>query len=161
MRKICWLLVFFYSGGAWSQGALKHEPSLEIGEIIFSRETDSVEFNCCRHIHADTQSVHLCVDESPEYPGGLNAFRTFFSQNFSYPEITDQRIVEGKCYISFSVDTDGSIHSITLNRGVPNCPVCDAEAMRIVSIMPKWNANSFTKRIVKTSYNLMIVFNLK
>lgn len=136
-------------------------PSLEISERICDIETDATEFISTDYLEDGCNWNYHCIDEYPEYPGGPNAFRSFFIQHFIYPEITDHRKIVGKCHISFGVDTDGSIHSITLIRGVPNCPECDAEAIRIISLMPKWKANSLTHRIVQSSYNLTIAFNLK
>jgi len=136
-------------------------PSLEISERTSDIETDSAEFISTDYLEDECNWNCHCIDEYPEYPGGPNAFRAFFNQNFIYPEITDHRKIVGKCHISFGVETDGSIHSITLIRGVPNCPECDAEAIRIIRLMPKWKANSFTHRIVQSNYNLTIAFNLK
>lgn len=77
------------------------------------------------------------VDKQPEYPGGLSAFYSYIQSNLSYPTEAKQMGIEGKVYVKFMINKDGSIDAVNVVRGIGSG--CDAEAIRIVR-----NAKKFT-----------------
>jgi periplasmic protein TonB len=100
------------------------------------------------------------VDEQAQFPGGMTAMREYLKKNLMYPEIARDAEIQGKCYIRFIVNTDGSISDVRVLRGVADCPECDKEAMRVVKSMPKWAPGKVNGKAVRMNYNLPIVFKL-
>ncbi|RLD68021.1 MAG: hypothetical protein DRI84_00770 [Bacteroidetes bacterium] len=76
------------------------------------------------------------VDVYPSYPGGDQARISFIAENTVYPEIAKKDTLQGMVYVSFIVSKDGSLKDLKVLRGVS--PEIDAEALRVVSIMPNW-----------------------
>jgi TonB family protein len=76
------------------------------------------------------------VAKMAAYPGGMVAMTTFISQNRKYPEDELRKKVEGDVTVKFTVDESGSIINPTIQKSVT--PNLDAEAIRIVKLMPKW-----------------------
>lgn len=58
------------------------------------------------------------------------------------------------------MEKDGSIGTVTVFRGVPNCPECDQEAVRVVKLMPKWIPGKHEGKPVRSYYNLPVTFKL-
>lgn len=100
------------------------------------------------------------VEESAEYPGGRAEMMKFLQQNMRYPETASQAGIEGRCYLKFVVGTDGTITDVRVLRGVPDCPECDKEAVRVVRSMPKWKAGKNGGKAVKSYFNLPVSFKL-
>jgi TonB family protein len=77
------------------------------------------------------------VDVYPSYPGGDKERIAFISENTKYPESALEDSIQGMVYVNFIVSKDGSLKELRVLRGVS--PEVDAEALRVVSIMPKWS----------------------
>lgn len=75
--------------------------------------------------------------EMPTYPGGQTACLKFLSDNMKFPEKAKKDKTEGRVMTSFYVNTDGSISDVKIVTGLSK--ECDAEAIRLVKAMPKWN----------------------
>ncbi|NJN34050.1 MAG: hypothetical protein HC817_07160 [Saprospiraceae bacterium] len=73
-------------------------------------------------------------ERRPEYASGQAEMYKFIKDNLRYP--TDGSCVVGNVYVNFCVEADGSITNIKVLKGL--CKSCDAEAIRVISIMPKW-----------------------
>lgn len=94
------------------------------------------------------------VEEQPEFPGGTVQLYKFISDNFIYPQKCKRKNHQGKIYVSFVVEKDGSIEEVKILRGVDKD--LDAEAIRIVKLMPKWKPGKQKGKLVKVRYNLPI-----
>lgn len=108
----------------------------------------------------EDEDVLNIVDEQAEFPGGMSAMHEFLKKNMFYPMSAKEAGIQGKCYIRFIVNTDGSISDVRVLHGVPDCPECDKEAVRVVKNMPKWAPGKNSGKAVRTFYNLPIVFKL-
>lgn len=100
--------------------------------IVFAQEKNS-EPNT-----DDSEFVQVIVDEPAEYPGGMKAMNQFISENLKCPEVALKNGITGKCYLLFVINKEGIVSNVKVRRGVPSCPECDAEAIRILKSMPKW-----------------------
>jgi len=100
------------------------------------------------------------VDETAEFPGGHAGLYKYLKENFEYPERAVKKNIEGKCYVKFVVDTEGNISEAVIVKKVPNCPECDAEALRVVRKMPRWIPAKVKGKQVKSYYMLPINFVL-
>jgi TonB family protein len=102
--------------------------------------------------------IFTIVEEMPQYPGGIQAAMAFFAQNIKYPVSAQKAKIEGSVTVQFVVGTDGSVRNPKVVRGVN--PELDAEALRVVGIMPKWTPGKQRGKAVPVSYNLPVRFRL-
>lgn len=92
-----------------------------------------------------------------EYPGGTEAMRSFIAENLQYPPVARANNIQGKVYLRFIVEKDGSLTNIEVLRGVSK--ELDKEAKRIVSIMPKWiPAKDASNKAIRTRYTVPVSF---
>ena len=104
------------------------------------------------------QKVYDKVEQMPEYPGGMPAMIEFLQTNIKYPEDAVKQKVEGRVMVQFVVETDGSISDVHVAKQV--FPSLDAEAIRVVQVMPKWVPGREKGKVVRVKYNLPIVFRM-
>ena len=94
-----------------------------------------------------------------DYQGcGATGMMTFLSQNVVYPEISIEMNQQGKVYVSFIVEKDGSITNVKILRGVSRD--LDREAKRVVGLMPNWIPAKSGGNLVRSRANLPIYFRL-
>lgn len=108
---------------------------------------------------ADTTDTYLMVEAEPEFPGGMEALMKYLSENIKYPEQAKKENIQGKVYMRFVVEKDGSIVDAEILRGIGGG--CDEEALRVVNAMPKWEPGKQKGTPVRVQYNLPIVFKLQ
>jgi protein TonB len=99
------------------------------------------------------------VQEQPEFPGGMEKMYEFMQRTQKYPDMEYEAGIQGKVYVQFTVDKDGSIEEAKVLRSVSEG--LDKEAMRLVKSMPKWNPGKMGGKPVKCRFNLPVVFKLK
>ena len=104
---------------------------------------------------------NVCFDElanSPSFPGGDAALSLWFDENLQYPPEAAKKGIQGTVVVSFTVEVDGAIKNVKVVRGKD--PLLDKEAVRLMSIMPKWNPGKQNGEPVAVSYTLPIKFRL-
>ncbi|MCK8492587.1 TonB family protein [Spirosoma sp. RP8] len=106
-----------------------------------------------------TEEIFIGVEQQPEYPGGLEAMRSFLSKNLQYPRSAASAGVSGRVFVSFVVNSDGSLTDVQLLKGIGFG--CDEEAIRVVQKMPHWKPGKQSGRPVRVKYNLPIAFTLE
>lgn len=104
------------------------------------------------------QQVFDVVEQMPEYPGGMQALFEYLSQNLKYPEDAKEQKIEGRVIAIFVVETDGSISNVEVVK--PVFPSLDAEAVRVLSGMPKWKPGMQSGKVVRVKYTVPINFSL-
>ncbi len=109
------------------------------------------------HLHPASQ-LNQEEDKEPEFPGGEEAMINFIRTNVIYPEKALAQNFSGKVLVKFIVEKDGSISNVEIFKGVS--PELDAEAKRVVSIMPNWSPGIQKGKVVRTSLILPICFIL-
>jgi hypothetical protein len=91
------------------------------------------------------------IDKQPEFPGGIEKFYKFLSKNYQTPKSEGLR---GKVYVSFVIEKDGSLTDIKVIRdigyGTGN------EAIRVLSICPKWIPGEQEGHKVRVMYSISI-----
>jgi protein TonB len=112
------------------------------------------------HTETNTTEAESVADQLPEFPGGVMAMMNFVKSNIQYPQRALDAKISGKCQLKFTVQPDGSINEISVLDGMPNCPECEAEAIRVVKSMPKWNPGKLAGKPVSLFYNLPVSFSL-
>lgn len=95
-------------------------------------------------------------DLEATFPGGFIEMSKWINKNIVYPEISLEMMEQGKVYISFVVEKDGTITDIKIDRSISK--ELDREAKRIVRLMPKWVAGETKGEKVRTRCSLPISF---
>lgn len=98
------------------------------------------------------------VEIYPEFEGGMKGWEKYLRRNLRYPYDAQEENKEGKVFISFVVEKDGSISNVTLIRGVHRS--LDEEAARVIKRSPKWRPGIQNGRAVRVRYNMPISFAL-
>lgn len=109
-------------------------------------------------LSSDT-TVLVIADEMPEFPGGLEKLNKFLGQNLQYPENAQIRGIQGKVYVTFVVERDGSISNAKVAKSIDS--ELNAEAIRVVKLMPKWNPGKQNGELVRVSSTIPIIFVIK
>lgn len=97
----------------------------------------------------------LPSEDMPVFPGNV---QQWIGKHVRYPDLAAQNGIEGRVYVQFVVERDGSVSNIKVVRGVDAS--LDKEAVRVVSEMPKWKPGKQRGKAVRVSYTLPIVFRL-
>ncbi len=98
------------------------------------------------------------VENSPEFPGGMEAWNEYLRKNLKYPTQARRMGIEGTVYVVFVVNTDGTVQDVELLRGIGGG--CDEEALRVVKGAPKWSPGKQRGRPVRVRMRLPIRFKL-
>jgi len=99
------------------------------------------------------------VEVPPSFPGGLQAFYKWVSNNYRYPQMAKEQGVSGAIHVSFVVERDGSLTDIKVIRDLKYGT--GEEAMRMLKASPKWKPGIQNGRPVRVSYSLPIKLNLQ
>ena len=118
--------------------------------------TPSKERNTVREGKGD--ALYCVVEEMPEFPGGDAALKKFISENLRYPALAKEKGISGKVYVSFTVDKDGTVKDIKVQRGIGGG--CNEEAIRIVKLMPKFKPGKQSGKTIACQMTLPIQFVL-
>lgn len=105
------------------------------------------------------QEIFQIVEEMPSFPGGDQKMMEYVAKNIKYPQIARETGVQGKVFVNFVVEPDGSVSNVKILRGIGGG--CDEEAMRVVKSMPKWKPGKQRGKPVRVSYNLPVNFRLQ
>ena len=103
--------------------------------------------------------IFQVVEQMPEFPGGMQKALEFLGKNIKYPVAAQEAKIEGRVIVQFVVGRDGSVSDAKVMRGVN--PELDAEAVRVVSIMPNWIPGKQRGKAVAVKYTMPIMFRLQ
>ena len=106
----------------------------------------------------EEQVIFQVVEEMPSFPGGMRECMMFLGRNIKYPVLAQKAKIEGRVIVQFVVDKDGSISDTKVVRSVS--PELDAEALRVVGLMPKWNPGKQRGKAVAVKYTMPIMFSI-
>lgn len=105
------------------------------------------------------EEIFTVVEQQPEFSGGMAALGQYLSKNLRYPAAAQRANIAGRVFVSFVVNTDGSIQDVQVLKGLGFGT--DEEAQRVVKGMPKWRPGKQSGRPVRVKYNLPINFTLE
>ena len=105
------------------------------------------------------QEIFQIVEEMPAFPGGEAKLMEYVGKNIKYPQIARETGIQGRVFIGFVVEPDGSVSNVKLLRGIGGG--CDEEAMRVVKSMPKWKPGKQRGKAVRVSYQIPVFFKLQ
>jgi len=97
-------------------------------------------------------------DVEAEFPGGVDAMMNFMKENIKYPLSSIEKNEQGRVFVSFVVDKNGSISDLKVEKGISDS--LNSEAIRVVRSMPKWKPALLADQPVKSTVRLPINFTL-
>lgn len=100
----------------------------------------------------------VSLEKQPQFPGGMAKFYEYLSKSVKYPTEAVRNKVEGKVFLSFIVEKDGTLNDITVVRSLGSGT--DEEAIRVLKESPKWIAGVQKGKTVRVKYNIPIGFSL-
>lgn len=103
--------------------------------------------------------VYEKVDQMPQFPGGTAALMKYIGEHIIYPPISRKNKEEGRVIVQMVVGADGNLSNVKVVRGVSS--LLDAEAVRVVSRMPKWIPGQMQGQPVPVKYTIPIYFRLQ
>ena len=105
------------------------------------------------------KDLFVVVEELPQFKGGNEALMSWMIANMQYPEEARKNGITGKVFVSFLISSSGRIQNVEVTKTVH--PLLDAEAKRLVSIMPDWKPGTQAGKPVDVSYQMPVEFKLK
>lgn len=104
------------------------------------------------------EEIFTIVEDQPAPKGGMAAFYEYVGKKLKYPAQARRMGIEGKVFVEFVVDKDGTITDVKAIKGIG--AGCDEEAIRVIQASPKWNPGKQRGRPVKVRMILPITFKL-
>lgn len=108
---------------------------------------------------SDDDRIFEVVEENAMFPGGEAACYEWLSKNIKYPSIAQEQGIQGRVFVRFVVNRDGSIVDVEVLRS-PD-PSLSKEAERVVKAMPRWKPAKQGNRTVRSRFNLPVMFKLQ
>ena len=141
------------------------EDDVEVEDIEINAEVDQAEV-IEEYVPVEVQEeevveqeIFQIVEEMPAYPGGDQKLMEFIAKGIKYPQIARETGIQGRVFVGFVVEPDGSVSNVKVLRGIGGG--CDEEAMRVVKSMPKWKPGKQRGKAVRVSYMLPVNFKLQ
>jgi protein TonB len=106
----------------------------------------------------DNDAIYIVVEEYPKFPGGEKALSQFLQRNIKYPKLAQDHKIQGRVYVSFVVEKDGSISMVKVVQGLG--VGCDEEAVRVINMMPHWSPGRRKGTSVRVNVTLPLRFVL-
>ena len=134
------------------------EDEVEIENELEIEDTETDEDEIIEIEEEDDEEFFMVVENMPEFPGGDLGLMKFIQKNVKYPAIAKEYNITGKVYVSFIVDKGGSVTNVKIVRGVDKN--LDAEALRVVSALPKYKPGKQRGKPVRVMCTIPINFTL-
>jgi len=119
-------------------------------ELIELEETES---------STSDAAVFFIVEDMPEFPGGEIGLRKWVATNIKYPPEAHKTGLKGKVFVRFVVTASGNVDRVEVVKSVD--PLLDAEALRVVKMLPRWKPGMQRGRPVSVWYTLPINFQIQ
>ena len=136
------------------------EDEIEI-DVEADMETEVEEYVPVEIEEEEVQEAEIftVVESMPEFPGGQGKLMQYLAKNIEYPQIARESGIQGRVFVTFVVEKDGSVTDVRVLRGIGGG--CDEEAVRVVKSMPKWVPGKQRGKPVRVQFNLPVKFTLQ
>ena len=141
------------------------EDDVEVEDVEINAEVDQnevIEEYVAPEVEEEEieeAEIFTVVEEMPEFPGGMAKLAEYLAKNIKYPQLARESGIQGRVFINFVVENDGSVTNVKVMRSLGGG--CDEEAVRVVKSMPKWKPGKQRGKPVRVSYNLPVNFKLQ
>ncbi len=139
----------------------KQAKEASLDEVVVNGEPSSSDDKVATIIKkqpGDKVFDFVSIDKQPEFPGGIDKFYRYLSSAIKYPTAASKAGKQGKVFLQFVVEKDGSLTDIQVMRG-PDSEIND-EAVRVIKNSPNWNPGIQGGKPVRVRYNIAVSFNL-
>lgn len=99
---------------------------------------------------------YVLIERRPSFEGGNLALKTYLEKNLVYPKKAERNGLNGKVFVSFVVEVDGTITNVIVEKSLGSGT--DEEAERVLRASPKWIPGMQKGKIVRVKYNMAISF---
>lgn len=123
------------------------DPLLDESDVIFEDPEETAE-----------EAIYI-AETMPSYEGGIAEFYKFVGKHLKYPAQARRQGIDGKVFVHFVVEKDGSLGDINIAKGIG--AGCDQEVLRIINMSPKWNPGKQRGKPVRVHMMLPITFRLE
>ena len=134
-------------------------PGMQRGKAVAVKYTVPITFRLKSTVEEAKEETLTVVDVMPQYPGGDRELLKFIAQSIKYPTDAQEAGVQGRVICSFVVDKKGNIVEPKIIRGID--PSLDAEALRVIGMMPRWTPGRQDGKAVRVLYTVPITFRLQ
>ena len=134
-------------------------PGMQRGKAVAVKYTVPITFRLKSPVEEMKEETLTVVDVMPQYPGGDRELLKFIAQSIKYPTDAQEAGVQGRVICSFVVDKKGNIVEPKIIRGID--PSLDAEALRVIGMMPRWTPGRQDGKAVRVLYTVPITFRLQ
>ena len=132
---------------------------MQRGKAVAVKYTVPITFRLKSLVEETKEETLTVVDVMPQYPGGDHELLKFIAQSIKYPTDAQEAGVQGRVICSFVVDKKGNIVEPKIIRGID--PSLDAEALRVIGMMPRWTPGRQDGKAVRVLYTVPITFRLQ
>lgn len=121
---------------------------------------DIIDFTGGDEEEVEEEEIFVIVENMPGFAGGdSDKFREYIAKNLLYPEIAAENGIQGRVWVAFVVEGNGSLSNVRVVRGID--PALDKEAVRVVQSSPKWQPGTQRGKPVRVSFTFPINFVLQ
>lgn len=110
-------------------------------------------------VDEEEKTIFTVVEQQAAFPGGQQALMQYLHDNIKYPAQARETGTQGKVYVTFVVERDGSLTDVKILRDIGSG--CGDEAIRVVKSMPKWTPAKQRGKAVRQQFNLPVAFTLR
>ncbi|MBU0765294.1 MAG: energy transducer TonB [Bacteroidetes bacterium] len=135
---------------------IENELEIEDSEADEEMEVEIVEIE--EEEESEEVLPFAVIEDKPEFPGGDEALMKFLQSETKYPVIARENGIEGRVFVEFVIEKDGSVSDVKIKRGVD--ALLDQEAIRVVNSMPKWKPGKQRGKPVRVQYLVPLNFKL-
>lgn len=122
------------------------------------RADDTLISNDLQRMTSTDDDVYEVVEKMPAFPGGMAELMKYLRSNVRYPVEAHKAGIQGRVVVSFVVNKDGTVKDAKIVRSVDKS--IDAEALRVISAMPKWQPGYQDGKAVSVRYTVPVTFRL-
>ncbi len=145
-------VLFFLIGVFSCESEMKNPENIAKDALSLDQSEEIIEKN-------STDSVFTTAENSPEFPGGNDAFMNFIASNVKYPQVAKETGISGKVFVQFVVSKDGNVIDVKIAKGVDK--LLDEEALRVIKSLPNWTPGKNRGVAVNVQFTIPINFQLK
>ena len=124
--------------------------------LTVEEATVSLGYKYTTPVYDDKDKIHYIVDKNAQFPGGDEAMYKWLAEHLKYPAEAAKKKVQGRVFVQFVVEVDGSITEVNVKRSPDD--LLSEEALRVVKLMPKWEPGKVGGKPVRSVFNLPVFF---
>ena len=130
---------------------------LASSQVALAQQPDSLRMDTIEEV-VEQELFGMIPETMPSFRGGEQKLFEFIGKNVVYPQEAIDAGIEGKVFVEFYIEKDGTVCDAKVLRGIGYG--CDEEALRVIGLMPKWYPGKQRGKAVRVRYTLPINFKL-